>query len=911
MGEEEGVTLRRLSRDVARLFALMVSVVAPVVALVLVPVPASAATPHALPAGTVYVTSLGVNTVTAINPVNHQITVVQGAGRGLNGPLGIAIAPDGRTAYVTNSLGNTVTSLDLTTNPPSIGRSIKVGDGPSAIAISPDGRTAYVTNFNANTVTPINLATSPPTPAPPIAVGAGPWSIAVSPNGQVVCVSNSEGTTVSVIATASNTVTTIAVGSRPQAIAITPNGATAYVASGNSLTPINLRASPPVAQSPIPVGNGPLGVAITPDGHSAYTANTDNTVTRIDLRAHPAVPATPVTVGTLTQPDGVAISPDGLTAYAANASNTVTPINLRTNPPTPEAPFQVGSATFGIAVAPGQAPVAHLVVTSAPAGKPSIFDASSSSAPSGPIAHYTWNFGDGTVTTTTTSRTTHIYSHAGSYVASVTEKSADGTSTSLTFTGQTVSNNGNGSARSAHTVQVTSALKMTPPSGPPGIAVVLRDDTFSATCRPVYVFFDGKLIAQTAPVGQLLLDRHLVIPGDATLGWHQLELSCSTTSKVWLLTTRFDVESTRNHLSEFSVAMPGPTELGKHLAASGGISIAMLLLSRVIAAGFPSEWLDSTYEANRERIQARFRRRYSKFFIDRDKPKSNRRRFFGGLGIFLGFLFAAGVINSFLDPKFGFNRTTLWLFLGQCVGVGIVTLTSQLPILFGGLHEKRKIHLQVLIGGLLIAVMCVAASRALGLSPGYCYGLIAVFLLRPHVAEHEWGKLHFIASVCVLVVATAAFFLTVPVFHAATQVNPSPIWLILNPALNVVFLGGFASLAFGMFPLPFLPGRHVANWNRTAWLVMTVIGLVGFVAVLLSPGSGSSNEIKHVAMVPLLIAFVGFAIFSLVVMLYFHRHPSQPSDYASEEHRDASALTEAVPETDPEGEVGLLGPETT
>ena len=898
MDEEGGLLLRRLSSAAVRLVALALSVVAPVVALILVPAGSaySSTTSTAPLPGTVYVTSLAVNTVTAINPVSHQIAVVAGAGR-LNGPLGIAIAPDGLTAYVTNSLGNTVTSLDLTTSPPSLGSSIKVGNGPSAIAIAADGRSAYVTNFNANTVTPIDLSTSPPTPGTAIPVGAGPWSIAISPNGRFVCVSNSEDTTVSVIVTRTHRVTTIAVGSRPQAIAVTPNGATAYVASGNALIPIDLTASPPVARSAIPLGNGPLGVAIAPDGRSAYTANTDSTVTRINLRAHPAAPETPVAVGALTQPDGIAIAPDGRTAYSANASNTVTPINLRTDPPTPEAPIQVGSATFGIAVAPGQAPVAHLVVTSAAAGKPSTFDASTSSVAVGKITRYRWDFGDGTGATTTSPRTTHVYVKAGRYVASVTEKSADGTSTTLTFTGQTVSNNGRPSARSEHTVHVASALAMTPRSGPPGIAVVMRDDTFSSPCRPVYVFFDAKLIGQTTPAGQLLLDRHLVIPGDATFGGHQLELSCSTTSPVWLLTTRFDVVATNNHLSEFSVAMPAPTELGKHLAASGGISISMLLVSRLIAAGFPSEWLDATYEANRERLQSRFRRRYPKLFIDRDRPKSNRRRFVGGLGIFLSFLLAAGVINSFLDPKFGLNRTTLWLFLGQCVGVGIVTLTSQLPILIGGLREKRKIHLQVLIGGLLIAVVCVAASRALGLSPGYCYGLIAVFLLRPRVAEHEWGKLHFIASVCVLLVATAAFFLTVPVFHAATQMNPSPIWLILNPALNVVFLGGFASLAFGMFPLPFLPGRHVASWNRVAWLAMTVIGLVGFVAVLLSPGSGSSNEVHHVALVPLLAAFLGFALFSLAVMLYFHRHPSAPPDYIEAAHGHAS------PDDSPEDEV--------
>ena len=134
----------------------------------------------------------------------------------------------------------------------------------------------------------------------------------------------------------------------------------------------------------------------------------------------------------------------------------------------------------------------------------------------------------------------------------------------------------------------------------------------------------------------------------------------------------------------------------------------------------------------------------------------------------------SGRINSFLDKGFGFNRTTLWLYLGECIGVGIVTLTSQLPILFGGLRERRKIHMHVLVGGMIIAIICVSASRLIGLSPGYCYGLIAVFVLRPHTDEKDWGRLHAIASVCVLIVATAAFLLTVPVYHLATASSPSP-----------------------------------------------------------------------------------------------------------------------------------------
>jgi YVTN family beta-propeller protein len=825
--------------------------------------------------GTVYVTNLNLNSVTAINRANAHTTVVHGAPPALNGPLGIAIAPDGSTAYVTNSSGDTVTPIDLKTSPFSLETPIRVGSGPAAVAISPSGTTAYVSNFNSNTVTPIDLATSPATPERAIAVGAGPWSIAVSPNGKWVCVSNSEGQSVSVINTSTRSVTLLNLSSAPQAIAVAPSGNVAYVANGNQVSPINLASGTPVLEHAITVANGPLGIAITPNGSMAYTANTDETVTPINLATSPATPGAAFTVGSITQPDGIAISPDGLTAYVANASNTVTPIDIAAKSPRAEAPVQVGSASFGIAIAPGQAPSAHLTVVPAAAGQPTRFDASGSASPQNPIAHYDWNFGDGASATTTAPTTSHVYARPGTYAASVTAVGADGTSITTTFTGQTVSNNGSQSAQARTTLHVASALRSSPSSGPPGIAITLRDATFATHCRSVNVFFDDQLIdTVTGPTSGFLV-RHLVIPGDANLGANHLELSC-TTARPFLLSTPFDVTVTRNHLSEFSVAMPSPTQVRNHIVASGGLSIGFLLVSRLIAAGFPSEWLDSTYAENRERIQARARRRFPKLFIDREKEKSTRRRMAIGTALFFGFIGFAGLINSFLDKGFGLNRTTLWLYLGECIGVGIVTLTSQLPILFGGLREHRKIHMHVLVGGMIIAIICVSASRAIGLSPGYCYGLIAVFVLRPHTDEKDWGRLHAIASVCVLVVSTAAFFLTVPVYHAATAASPNPFWLILDPALNVTFLGGFASLAFGMLPLPFLPGRHVRHWNKVAWLVITLVGLIGFVAVLLTPGSGSPSELRHVALVPLFVAFSLFAIGSLAFMAYFHLRPAPP-----------------------------------
>jgi len=859
----------RRSRRVALISRLAAMALASLGILAGVASTAAAAPAQSKPAaaGTVLVTNLDRNAVSAIDPVTGAVTTVTGPG--LSGPLGIAVAPDGRTAYVTNSLGNSVTPINLSTTPFRVASPIAVGTAPSAIAISPNGDVAYVSNFNSNTVTPIILNRSPAVAEAPIAVGAGPWSIAVSPNGLKVIVSNSEANSVSVIDVATRSTSTINVGGRPEAIAVAPNGDTAYVVSNTEVIPVNLASSPAAVESSISVVNKPVGIAINPQGTAAYTVNADNTVTRIDLSTHPATVSNAVQVGSLSQADGVSISPNGKTAYIANASATVTPINLTTDPVSPGTPVAVGSSSFGVAVIPDQAPVTVFTEKVGAAGRTSVFDASASTSPNGKIAYYRWDFGDGNVLTTTTPIVKYQYAKVGTYQVSLTEVTVDGTSNVRTFTGQNVSNNGSSASQVVHVALVASPLEINPLQGAPGTAVTVRDATLSSTglCRPANIYFDNRLVAQSLPVGKVLSDPNVVVPGDASVGQHTISVSCSTPAKS-LVNVSFAVVALRNHLSEFSVAMPSPGVLKKHLASAGLFGLLFLLFGRIFAAGFPSEWMDRTYASNFERVSRRIRRRYPWLFIDHDKQRHIARRLSVGTVLLLVFVAVASFIDSFLSPGFGLNRTSLWLFLGQCAGIGIITLISQGPIALVGLREKKTVHLHVLVGGLFIAVICVVASRWLGLAPGYCYGLIAVYVLRPTPSLKAEGRYHFISSIVVLVVSTAAFFLTVPVFRAATNGHPALWALILDPALNMTFLAGFSSVAFGMFPLPFLPGHGVARWNRWAWAFLSVVGLMGYVAVLLSPGSGTLQELHSAGMIPLMTAFVLFALASLGFWAY-------------------------------------------
>ena len=88
------------------------------------------------------------------------------------------------TAYVTNSQTNTVSVITKGT---SVGTILHAGNGPVGIAVAPDQKTAYVADYGFNdevakTVTPINLVTGGegarhrgpapwPSPSPPTAAG--------------------------------------------------------------------------------------------------------------------------------------------------------------------------------------------------------------------------------------------------------------------------------------------------------------------------------------------------------------------------------------------------------------------------------------------------------------------------------------------------------------------------------------------------------------------------------------------------------------------------------------------------------------------------------------------------------------------------------------------------------------------
>jgi YVTN family beta-propeller protein len=61
-------------------------------------------------------------------------------------PMGIATSADAKTAYVILDNNDTLTRIDLTAKTPAEGTALRVGNVPHSVIIAPDGKTAYVSN---------------------------------------------------------------------------------------------------------------------------------------------------------------------------------------------------------------------------------------------------------------------------------------------------------------------------------------------------------------------------------------------------------------------------------------------------------------------------------------------------------------------------------------------------------------------------------------------------------------------------------------------------------------------------------------------------------------------------------------------------------------------------------------------
>jgi YVTN family beta-propeller protein len=140
----------------------------------------------------------------------------------------LALSADGDVLVVANPDNDTVTFFDTSGPTPRLIDEVAVGREPNGVALSPDGREAYVANTLDDTVSVLKLIEEGRKAKlhKLLKVGTEPYGVAVTPSGDKVYVTNARSNSVTVINARNNHVTdTIeGVGIEPRGLAITSDG---------------------------------------------------------------------------------------------------------------------------------------------------------------------------------------------------------------------------------------------------------------------------------------------------------------------------------------------------------------------------------------------------------------------------------------------------------------------------------------------------------------------------------------------------------------------------------------------------------------------------------------------------------------------------------------------------------------
>ncbi|MDP1876937.1 MAG: hypothetical protein Q8M17_05200 [Actinomycetota bacterium] len=228
------------------------------------------------------------------------------------GAAHLAMGPKGRYLWTVASKANLLTPIEVADNSVATGTAIPPGL-QSGVALATNGRTAYLSYSSKRMVAVVDLRSGRVNAR--IDVGRRPGGIAVSPDGRQVYVSCWGDQSVFVISTASNRVLAeIPVRGRPDALAFAPDGRRAYVASLSEdlVSVIDTRSRREVGMIASP---SPNALAVSPDGTRLFVSSVvpDDRLFAIDTTSLVAV----ASLGLPDRPESLVVSPDSTRVYLA------------------------------------------------------------------------------------------------------------------------------------------------------------------------------------------------------------------------------------------------------------------------------------------------------------------------------------------------------------------------------------------------------------------------------------------------------------------------------------------------------------------------------------------------------------------------------------------------------------------
>ena len=272
-------------------------------------------------------------------------------------PTNLAITADERLALVANSLNvveengvrkqvpdNRLFVIDLAATPPKLIDTLAIGRQPSGLSINKAGTLALVANRADNAVSVLRIAGQKVTLIDTVAIGESVAHVRFTPDGRRALAAKFPSHKIALLDVDGEKVTynkvDLAAGLWPYNVDVTPDGKLALTAdNGNSgasdgqvdtVSVIDLEATPPRVIDKVVVGDGPEGLAVSPTGKlavavilrgsnsskSAYFYNRNGSVVALKIDGKKVTRSNEIVVRGL--PEGAVFSADGKYLYVGN-----------------------------------------------------------------------------------------------------------------------------------------------------------------------------------------------------------------------------------------------------------------------------------------------------------------------------------------------------------------------------------------------------------------------------------------------------------------------------------------------------------------------------------------------------------------------------------------------------------------
>jgi DNA-binding beta-propeller fold protein YncE len=275
-------------------------------------------------------------------------------------PVNLMITPDESLALVANSMSavkdgdaikfvpdNKLYVIDLKANPVALIDTVTVGKQPSGLTINRAGTLALVANRADGSISVLSIEGKSVKLVDTVVMGEQVASVAITPDGKHALATKFPGHKIAVLDIDGTKVTytkyDMNVGLWPYNIAITPNGKLGLTAdNGNAgsadgqidtVSVIDMEATPVRVIDKVVVGDGPEGLVISPKGNlavamllkgsnaasSSWFYHKDGGVVAMKIDGKKVTKVSETEVGGL--PEGAVFSPDGKYLYVGNYMN--------------------------------------------------------------------------------------------------------------------------------------------------------------------------------------------------------------------------------------------------------------------------------------------------------------------------------------------------------------------------------------------------------------------------------------------------------------------------------------------------------------------------------------------------------------------------------------------------------------